>query len=116
MTHFSIRRIPGIRFTPGYYVLFIRFLKVKKLLNNSTSCPACPSNCNSLGTGILDKTSRNKEIIKVNVVARSLRRLGQSFDQVQDYCLCLISTVSSLFGPPKLTRCPHSHRPIFHSW
>jgi hypothetical protein len=75
MTHFSIRRIPRIGLSPGDYVLFIRFLKVKKLLNNPTSCPASPSNCNSLGASILDKTSRNKEIIKVHVIARALRRL-----------------------------------------
>jgi hypothetical protein len=75
MTHFSIRCIPGIRFTPRYYILFIRFLKVKKLLNNPPSYPASPSNYNSLGTSVLNKASRNKEIIKVNVIARALRRL-----------------------------------------
>jgi hypothetical protein len=75
MTHFSIRYIPGIRFTPRYYILFIRFLKVKKLLNNPPSCPISPSNYNSLGTSVLDEASRNKEIIKVNVIARALRRL-----------------------------------------
>jgi hypothetical protein len=76
VTHLSIRYIPGIRFTLRYYILFVRFLKVKKLLNNPTSGPASPSNYNSLGASILDKASRNKEIIKVNVVARPLRRLG----------------------------------------
>ncbi len=79
----------------GYYVLLVHFLKVKELLNNPGIYPACPRNCNSLGAGILDKASRNKEIIKVDIVTRSLRRLGQSLNQVQDYCLCLISTVSS---------------------
>jgi len=75
MTYFSIRYIPRIRFTLRYYILFIQFLKVKKLLNNPTSSPISPSNYNSLGASILDKASRNKEIIKVNVVARPLRRL-----------------------------------------
>jgi len=37
--------------------------------------PVSPSNCNSLGTSVLDEASRNKEIIKVNVIARALRRL-----------------------------------------
>jgi hypothetical protein len=74
MTHFSIRYIPGIRFTPGYYILFIRFLKVKKLLNNPPSYPTSPSNYNSLGTSVLDEASRNKEIIKVNVISRTFRR------------------------------------------
>jgi len=75
VTHFSIRRIPRIGLSPGDYVFFVRFLKVKKLLNNSTSCPACPCNYNSLGTIVLNEASRNKEIIKVNVIARALRRL-----------------------------------------
>jgi hypothetical protein len=74
MIYFSIRRIPRIRFTLGYYILFIRFLKVKKLLNNPTSCLISPSNYNSLGASVLDKASRNKEIIKVNVISRTLRR------------------------------------------
>jgi hypothetical protein len=112
VTYFSIRRIPRIGLAPGYYVLLVRFLKVKKLLHNSTSYPACPSNYNSLGAGILDEASRNKEIIKVNVIARPLRRLGQSFNQVQDYCLCLISTISSLNCPTKLPGSMYFHRPI----
>ena len=84
----------------GYYVLFIHFLKVKKLLNNPGICPAYPYNYNSLGAGILDEASGNKEIIKVNIIARSLRRLGQSLNQVQDYYLYFISTVSSPNYPP----------------
>ncbi len=82
MTYFSIRRIHGICLSLGYYVLLIRFLKVKKLLNNSTSCPTCPSNCNSLGAGILDEAGRNKEIIKVNVIAGPLRKLREAINQV----------------------------------
>jgi hypothetical protein len=50
-------------------------MKVKKLLNNPTSYPASPSNCNSLGASILNEASGNKEIIKVNMVARPLGRL-----------------------------------------
>jgi len=75
MTHLSIRCIPRIGLSPRDYILSVRFLKVKKLLNNSTSYPTYPSNCNALGAGILDKASRNKEIIKVYVIARALRRL-----------------------------------------
>jgi hypothetical protein len=75
MIYFSIRRIPRIRLPLRYYILLIRFLKVKKLLNNSTSYPIYPSNYNSLGAGILDEASRNKEIIKVDIIARLLRRL-----------------------------------------
>jgi hypothetical protein len=113
VTHFSIRRIPRIGLSPGDYILFIRFLKVKKLLNNSTSCPACASNCNSLRASILDESCRDKEIIKVDVIARPLRRLRKSLNQVQDYCLCLISTISSLLSPTKLPRSTYSYRPIF---
>ena len=87
---------------PGYYVVLIHFLKVKELLYNSSSRSISPSNCNSLGTSILNESIRNKEIIKVHMVARTTRRLRQSFDQVQDYCLCLISTISSLNCSPKL--------------
>ena len=75
MTYFSIRYIPRIRFTLRYYILFIQFLKVKKLLNNPPSYPISPSNYNSLGISILDEASRNKEIIKVNVITRALKRL-----------------------------------------
>jgi hypothetical protein len=75
MTYFSIRRIPRIGLSPGNYVFFVRFLKVKKLLNNSTSYPACPCNCNSLEAGILNEAGRNKEIIEINVISRALRRL-----------------------------------------
>ena len=84
---------------PGYYVLPVHFLKIKKLLNNPGIRSTRLSNCNSLGAGILDEASRNKEVIKVNVVARPYRRLRQSFDQVQDYCLCLVSTISGLNRP-----------------
>jgi hypothetical protein len=75
MIYFSIRYIPEIYFTPRYYILFIRFLKIKKLLNNPPSYPVSPSNCNSLGISVLNEANRNKEIIKVKVIARALRKL-----------------------------------------
>src|SRR5450756_196924 len=100
---------------PRYYVLLIYFLKVKELLNNSGIRSTSPGNCNSLGAGILNETSRNKEIIKVNVVARPLRRLRQAINQVQYYCLGLIPPISFSFCPTKLSWSTYSLRTIFDS-
>lgn len=60
---------------PRYYILLVHFVKVKELLNNPSIPSTRPSNCNSLGAGILDEASGNKEIIKVDVISRPLRRL-----------------------------------------
>ena len=65
----------------------------------------------SLRTSIFNKTSRNKEIIKKDVVIKAFWGIKQLFDQVEDYRLSLIPSIPCFNRFTELLKSFNSYKP-----
>jgi hypothetical protein len=69
MTDLAVRRRNQIGFPPRYNVPFVLLFKLQELLIYASYIPTSASDSDPLRTSVLDKSRRDKEVVKKYVVA-----------------------------------------------
>jgi hypothetical protein len=112
MTDLAIRHRNQIDFPPRYNVPFVLLFKLQEFLIYASCIPTSTSNSDPLRTSVLDKSRRDKEVIKKYMIAIAFWGTRQLLDQVKDYSLSLVPSISCFNRSTELPRDFDAYRPI----
>jgi hypothetical protein len=112
MADFTRRRRNRINLSLWNNISSVLLFKLQELFIYASCIPTSTNNSDPLRTSVFDKSRRDKEVVQKYVVATAIWGTRQLLDQVKDYSLSLVPSISCFNRSTELPRDFDAYKPI----